>query len=148
MEISILNSYGADPQEWNALQRDLLELLKTNHGFFLNEDDCGHYLKDVLTDDDLMAIALILAEKNYAPVLNMLSVQEIGYASTYHNSILIGEFMFAGDGLCPFCGSNDVQDVPHAPYNEYDEDENRLKVKYTYLTKICQSCQHEWSTEE
>ncbi|NMB83285.1 MAG: hypothetical protein GYA14_15865 [Ignavibacteria bacterium] len=148
MKISILNSFGADLQEWSALEQDLLELLKSNYGIFLNEDDCGHYLKDVLTEDDLMAIATIMAEKNHAPTLNILSVQELGYASTYHNSILLGEFMLVGDGECPFCGSNYITEHDGPIVTEYDGDETRLRDKCSYITKICQSCGHEWSPED
>lgn len=148
MKISILNSFGVDYQEWHALERDLLELLRANYSFFLNEDDCGHKLKDVLSEDDLMAITVILFEKNHGTALNQLAVQEIGFASAYHDALLLGEFMLVGDGECPFCGSNDIREIDGNSKVEYDQDEARLKETILFTRKICQQCQYEWSTEE
>lgn len=147
MNISILNTYGIDLQEWKTLQDELLSILKRDYGFALNEDDCSHKLQEVLAEDDINAITLRLFEQNQGAALNQACAQELGIATPYHVSILLGEFMLVGDGECPYCGSNYVNDVEGYKDYDYNSETRRGEAYYVPPTKVCQQCQYEWNTE-
>lgn len=147
MIVSLLNRYGVSPQEWKKITDILVPILISDYGVLFKEEDCGSKLCDILTDDFLQEIALKLAKDDQVTLLNEIAIKELGFTSTYHIGVLIGEMMLVGDGECPFCGSNDIKEVDGYLDGEYDNDEGAQSY-YQPPLKICQSCGHEWSTEE
>ena len=136
-ELSILNSSGHDRLEWLSLQKDLFIILQRDYSFLLNEEDCGHKLGDVLTEEDLESITTKLFEQNQGQTLNEIAVREVGFASTYHIALLLSSFMLVGNGECPCCGSNDIDDIPE-----------HIDIEYNPATRLCRACQYEWSPVE
>jgi hypothetical protein len=147
-ELSIQTPEGTEYKDWETVQRDILQELLSAHLIEGIDEDCGRRLGDILTDADIISVAINMSEyASFFPLTSIIT-KDYGFYSFDTVTAFLKKLMLIGNGECPFCGASSYQEIDASVDWEYDQDDHNRDGYRSPAKRICHNCQYEWSVEE